>query len=379
MNGWIVAEKLRERPPETLLIEPYVPDSGARGYFAARDATEALETHPGDPEANARSLTRFILNHDPSALDVVPSMTNRYQQAAGFMDRYPSGQEKLAEVILDRFITIHQCLEEGFVPQTTNTIIFSDPKRPPNQMLDGNMTQRLNLPPIIQARSLVWNEWAQQKIEDGQMGKLFTDEIYRHGVKVANGDLLPAGNLWVEVGEGLARIRGYHHWASELEVALGLGGRDYDDDSLTSWYVMSHIAEKGILDLSASLGPNMIDGKSLTDETYVKSYPPIVGLIDLNPHLDIKGILSDGSWIYSEELARVFPDQHVSKLHDVAGKVVELGPAEEIGKPIQAMFATLHPGRKAAYEAGEYRAGVAARFIDRGGMLAVTEQFGIDS
>jgi hypothetical protein len=99
--------------------------------------------------------------------------------------------------------------------------------------------------------------------------------------------------------------------------------------------------------------------------------------MDLNPRLPIQGVMSDGTWAYSSELARVFPDQHISRLHDIAGKVIELGSAAELHLPEQIEFATVEPRRRAAYLAGQYSVGVAARFIDRQGMVDVLEQFGI--
>jgi len=216
----------------------------------------------------------------------------------------------------------------------------------------------------------------------GNATELFTDDICRHGAKAAIGQLLPVGNLWVEVAQGgLARARTPVHRGVDFENQLGVKYSNPDDlmgVGMADWYIMSHIAERGILNLAASLGPNMIDGMRLTPAVYVRSYSPIVDIIDMNPHLGIQGILSEGSWIYSSELAKVFPDQHVSELNAVAGTVVELGPAEEIGLSIQAVFATLNPEREAAFGSGEYRASVAGRFIDRQGMVGILKKFGIE-
>jgi len=382
MNGVAVGNAMRERPAETLLLEPFPGSFNALGYFTARNATLELEEHFDDPSANAQTLSQYIFERDPGTLDLVTAMSHRYDQARAFMGRYPDGQERLARSVLEYFQDIHQSLTEGYLPTLTNTIISAHSDRPRNQTFKRRSTQLLNLPPIIQSRSLIWNEWAQDKTQGGEIDELFTDEIQRHGAKVAAGALLPAGNLWIEVGEGIERVRGNVGRQLELEKRWGF---TYEDKEISwglgqdDWFVMSHIAEKGILELATSLGPNMIDGMHLTDEVYVRSYKPIVELIDLNPHLDIRGILSDGSWIYSEELVRVFPDQHVSKIHDVAGMVVELGKADEVGLPIQALFATLNPERRAAYDVGEYHAGVAARFIDRDGMANVLKRFGITS
>ena len=376
MNGVAVMEALRERPPETLLLEVDLHAQGARGYFAARNATEELEAHPHDPTANANTLAGFVLNHDSSALDVVPSMTHRYEQARNYMTRYADGHNQLSEAIHSRFVASHKRLSEGYV--LVPAVGIGSAADNQQVRVDGRLYSKLKIPERIRTRSLVWNEWAQQKVKADEADELFTDEFFRHGAKAANGDLLPAGNLWVEVGEALLRIRDYPYVEeSPLEQKWGHSEEDGSGWSSDDWFVMSHIAEKGILELADSLGPEMIDGMKLTDETYVRSYAPIIELLDLNPHLDIQGILSEGSWIYSEELARVFPDHHVSKLHDVAGSVVELGPAVEIHRPIQAEFATLHPERRAAYESGDYKAGVAARFIDRAGMVRQLTDFGI--
>lgn len=379
MNGMVIADALRSRPPESLSLKPFPGTiSPVADYFDAKQASEAIEAEIDDPEASTKWLTQYIFHRSSEHLDLVAAMTHRYQQADTFMSHYPNGHELLAGSILNHLQSVATRLQVGYVAMSTNTIISS------TELVAGELSQRVYIPPVIQSRSLTWNHWAQDRIREGEVDSLFTDSTYRHGMKVASGALLPAGNLWVEVGEGLARLR----WAPgprDIEQQLGISETsewdpigDFWHKGFGRWFVMSHIAEKDILRLSESIRPGMIDSMKLTPAAYVQSYKPIIDLMDLNPQLAIEGILSDGSWIYSNELAQRFPDQHVSGLHDIAGQVVELGGAEEIGLAIQAMFATYDPKRHAAYESGDYKAGVAARFINREGMVSALSKFGIN-
>jgi hypothetical protein len=377
MNGFAVYEAMEGMPPESLALEP-CPGRAVADYFTARKASKALELEPGNLEANVHTLVPYIFERHPFVLDLSSALTHRYIQARNFMGQYPDGLELLACGLQNNFSNVHDRLMAGYVAMRTSTVLSPDPNLPKPETVNGWGTIRLAIPPIIQERSLAWNEWAQSKIDQGEVDDLFTGEISRHGVKVANGDLLPAGNLWVEVGEGLARIRSKLHSNLDAEARLGITwDESLDENGLSQWFIMSHIAERGILELSQTIRPGMIDGMRLTPEVYARSYSPIVELIDLNPAIDIKGILSDGSWIYSNELDSKFPNQHVAQLHDIAGTVVELGPADAIGLGIQTKFATLNPARREAYEQGTYKAGVAARFIDRDGMVAVLEKLGI--
>lgn len=378
MNGVVVADALRSRPPESLPLEPFPgPISPMADYFDAKRASEAIEAQIDDPEACAAQLTQYVFRRSGEHLDLVTAMTHRYQQASTFMSHYPNGRVLLADSILDHLQGVAIRLQVGYVAMSTNTITGSV------ELVAGEPTQQVYVPPVIQSRSLTWNHWAQDKIRDGEIDSLFSDVVYRHGTKVASGALLPAGNLWIEVGEGLARLRNAPG-PRDKEQQLGLaetGEWDFIGDfwrkGFGRWFVMSHVAEKDVLRLSESIQPGMIDSMKLTPLAYAQSYRPILDLVDLNPRLAIEGILSDGSWIYSSELAQKFPDQHVSEIHSIAGQVVELGGADEIGLAIQAMFATYDPKRRAAYDSGAYQASVAARFIDRKGMISVLSKFGI--
>lgn len=377
MNGPFINEALRSRPPETLPLAPFPGTIAPIGdYFAARQASEAIEALSDAPNACAERLTQYIFHRTAQYLDLANAMTHRYDQADKFMSHYPGGRELLQGSILNRLRGVEERLNSGYIAVPTDTIISTDPRQTPPELIAGELTQRVYLPPIIQTRSLIWNQWAQEKIQNGEVNTLFNDPVYRHGTKVAGGSLLPVGNLWVEVGEGLTRLRRAPQ-GPEVEQKFDLPTTNDWGSGLEFWFVMSHIVEKDILSLSESVQPGMIDGLKLTPAIYARSYQPIIDLIDLNPQLDIKGILSDGSWIYSKELAEKFPDQHISGLHDIAGKVVELGSADAIGLPIQAQFATFDKRRRAAYETGDYKAGVAARFIDRQGMIEVLGSFGL--
>ena len=377
MNGAFVAERLRESPPESLRLQPFPDAQNIGDYFTAQVASRELDVIDNNPAACAEVLTRYTFHRNPESLDLATALSHRYQQAQDFMSQHPGGKELLNQSLLDYFKLVEQNLRSGFVAMPTNTIASSDPTRPKPELTAGELYQRVFIPESIQRRSLAWNSWAQAKIQAGEVDELFTDSIHRHGAKLASGALLPAGNLLVEVAEGLARVRTPVHRNHRVEELWEIPTDNEWGSGLDYWFVMSHVAEKGILKLAESIGPDMIDGMKLTPEVYVRSYNPVVELIDLNPHLNILGILSDGSWIYSRELAEVFPSHHVSKLHDVAGKVIELGTAEELGLPIQAMFATYNPERRRAYEKGEYQATVAARFISRQAMVSILDQFGI--
>lgn len=376
MNGAFVSQAYRERPPESLALAPYPDAPNVGAYFDARRATVSLETS-NDPYENADALCHYVFHRHPDSLNLASELTYRYTQAAEYMSARPNGSNILNERFLSYFQGVHDRLMSGYVAMSTPTIISADNNRPQSEWVEGESCQRVYLPDTVRDRSLTWNKWAQQLIKDGKTEELFTGEFYRHGAKVAAGALLPVGNLWIEVGEGLARVRTRLHRSLEVESQWNLPTDGEWGSGLDFWFVMSHIVEKGILELSESIRPGMVDGMKLTPEVYVQSYKHVVDLIRLNPHLDIKGILSDGSWIYSHELTDVFPNQHVSRLHDIAGKVVELGPATLVGLPAQVKFATLNPVRQAAYETGGYKVGVAARFIDLKTMTKVLETFDV--
>jgi hypothetical protein len=191
---------------------------------------------------------------------------------------------------------------------------------------------------------------------------------------LAEGIHLQVGNLVIEVGDGRERLNRRPN--RELNLAQRWGNPEDDKwGRHGNWFAMSHIAEKDLLHLSEQVKPGMIHGMRLTPETYVQSYKDILEIIRLNPAFHINGVLSDGTWAYSDELAQVFPDQHISKLHDVAGDVVNIGTATELGMPIQEYFATLNPERRAAFVAGKYKVTIAARFIDVAGMEVAIAAF----
>jgi len=182
----------------------------------------------------------------------------------------------------------------------------------------------------------------------------------------------------VEVTEGLSRVRTRPHQLADVENKLGVAPQSHGwGAGLDTWFVMTHIMDKQLLRLAASLGETMIDGTKLTPEIYAKSYIPIQEIIDKNPGLQIAGVLSEGSWIYSDSL-EAFPDQPVCQIRrEVAGTVVELGPADEIGMPAQAAFATGDPRRAKAAQNGTYTPGVAARFIDYAGIRDIISRLGV--
>ena len=224
-------------------------------------------------------------------------------------------------------------------------------------------------------KGLTWNRWAQNQIVNGNIHGLFGGHPEWVGVKLGDGSWLQAGNLMMEIADGLGRVRTPTHQNKNVEAQWGLQSSEERGAGLDQWFVMSHIADKELLRLAQGLGHGMVDGMKLTPETYARSYTPIMELMNLNLRLDIKGMLSDGTWAYSSELGKLFPHQHISRLHDIVGTVIELGTAAELNMPAQRDFAIGDAERNVAYLKGRYQIGIAARFIDRQGMDAVVAKY----
>lgn len=360
-------------------MEPYPGAKTRWDYFQALHTSDKLETAGGDLPRIVSILTRYIFGKHSDVLDLAPSVCYRYRQAQRIAGTHHNGESALAESILGHFLAAEHTLQKGYTRMSTPTLISSDQARPRPEIVNEELTQKVALPASILRRSLAWNHWVQNKINAGEIDELFCSSPLWHGIRPAEGTILPVGNLNIELVEGLARARTRAHLARDVERQWGLPTTDEWGSGLDLWFAMTHIIEKDLLRLTASIDPNMVDGMRLTPEVYAKSYIPILELMDLNPQLAIQGVLSEGTWAYSSELARLFPDQHISKLHAIAGKVIELGSAEELGLPEQATFATYDPTRKKAYQEGLYKANVAARFIDRAGMEAIIRQFGLNN
>ncbi len=368
MNGIYVAEVMREFPSDSLTIQPYPDGRSVWDYMHAVEAERQLGGAADGHEA-ATILTRHIFGRHPFILDLPPAVLHRYRQSRQYMDSFPNGQAQLTDSILGHFTDAELLLQQGYANMQTVSIGGMAVSTPKPGTANGEWVQRVALPESMQRRSLVWNRWTQGQIKDGKIDQLFSTHPQWHGIKTAEGSLLPAGNLNIELVEGLARTKYDLRTYAEETWQLPIG--DKWGSGLELWFAMTHIIEKDLLKFASTLGPDMIDGMHLTPDVYAKAYKPIIELIDRNPQLGIQGALSDGTWAYSRRLAELFPDQHISKLHAIAGNVIELGTAEELHVPEQVRFATGEPRRRAAYEAGQYLVDVAARFITRDEMAQV--------
>lgn len=317
-----------------------------------------------DPILASDYLTEFLFRAYPNIPDYAPSLSDRFKSALFVMETYPHGRRVLMENISEYFTQKQKTLEAGYMLTPSSnyfgyeglTKIFTN-------------YERVNVTDQIAQRAITWNKFVQDMISSGQEEKLFTEHPYTQAIRPADGTKLPVGNLVVEVIPWAQRLETSAHIGQNLQERWSL------NDPPNQWFVMTHVMEKDMLNLARSLETNTIDGMHLTPEVYAKSYKQILDLIRINTHLNIPGVLSDATWIYSSELKKLFPNQAISKLHDMAGDVVELGPAEEIGMPEQVIFATQNQERKQAYEEGKYKVSVVSRFIDKAGMEAVVRRY----
>jgi hypothetical protein len=377
MNGIALATMVRESPPDSLVVQPYPDGRSVWDYVSAVSASHEVEAADGSIDQLAVVLGRHVFARHPMILDLPPAVLHRYEQAKRIIGSHPGGIDLLKDTVLARFEEAGEAIQNGHTHMVTHSLAFEGQKP---SVVHGTLAQRVQLPDSIQHRALAWNGWVQNQIKGDGIDELFSGHPQWHGVKIAEGSLLPVGNLNFELVQGLARARRSGSKGNYAEADWGLRKDGEWGSGLSDWFAMSHIVEKDLLRFARDeIGPDMIDSMQLTPATYAKAYAPVVELIDLNPQLDIQGVLSDGTWAYSNELKRVFPDQHMADLHDIAGTVIELGSADQLGVPEQVLFATADPRRQQAYEAGEYKVSVAARFIDRAGMLAVLKQFGLSA
>lgn len=356
-----------------------VPNPKARtrwDYYRALQVNEELEFVSGNSHEVAEKLVQYVFDTHPDVPDFASGISYRFGQVQKVIEQYPKGSEVLQDVILIDFLEAEGRIQDGYTYVVTSTLISSHPDIPRPIHHAGHLVQKIKLPESVQRRSLTWNRWAQNTIKSGDMKKLFSEHPYLLGIEPARCTKLPVGNLVVELGEGLARIRTPIHRNHDLEDTWELPVDGEWGSGLDLWFVMTHVMEKDMLNLAATIGENMIDGRKLTPEVYAKSYVPILQLIELNPQLPIQGVLTDGSWIYSSELMKHFPEQPIARLHDLAGNVIELGPALELGLPEQADFATKDQTRRQAFLKGQYGVNVAARFIRPAEMRSVINRFG---
>ncbi len=369
-----MGETIQGRP---IKIEPN-PNARTRwDYYRAIRANEDIELASRSPFGVAKKLAEYVFDTHPHVPDFASGISYRFGQAQKVIEQYPKGSEILRDVILNDFQETEGRFQDGYTYAVSPTIISSHPDIPRRISHGGHFVQKIQLPESVQRRSLAWNRWAQNIIENGDMKKLFSESPYFLGIEPARGTKLPAGNLVVEVGEGLGRVRTPIYRPHDLEKVWGLPVDNEWGSGLDLWFIMTHIMEKDMLNLAETLGEDMIDGRKLTPEVYVKSYVPILQLIDLNPQLPIQGVLSDASWIYSPELMSLFPQQAVASLHSIAGNVIDLGPALELGLPEQVGFSTKDSTRRKAFLEGQYEANVAARFIGPSEMRNIVRRFGL--
>jgi hypothetical protein len=352
--------------PELPPIFPYLNGPHGRWDHAqANWANRAVASVAGDPEKTATILTQFIFETHPDVLDLPPATQHRLEESTQVMRTYVHGEELLTESVLGHYEQAAQKFQNGFTTAQTATIVSADAMRSGPIIENGMLIQKVDLPESVQQKALRWNQWAQRTIKDEGMEALFTAHPNWVGAKLGDGSWLPVGNLMVEVVEGLGRIRTPQHQAQQAEEHWGIGATSNEwGNGLDQWFVMTHIMDKELLFLASRLGQNMIDGMRLTPETYAKSYIPIRQIMEQNPQLAIRGVLSDGTWAYSSDLFRLFPQQPISGLHDIAGDVLDVGSAADLGMHAQIEFATHDAERREAFLKGLYDVRIASRFID---------------
>lgn len=308
-----------------------------------------------DSETLTRVLVHYIFSHHPFVLDLPPSVAFRFGQSQRVFSEFGYDSQLLTQGISDHFEEMRRCILGGFtiVPSVT----YSE------DSIYGNWGQKVFLPTEIQNRILQCNEWVMDHIDFGNIEQIINKPPNWTIFKMAEGQWLPVGNIMVEVAQGLARIRTPVHDKKKLLQRWGLGGNDITFVDLSDWFVMTHIVDRELLQTLDGMGKGMIHGQRLTSDVYLKAYKEILELIKLNHELNIKGVLSDGTWIYNPQLLALFPDQGVSGLSQIAGDVVPLGSAKELGNDAQLQFALGSQTRRKAFQNSEYSPQVVTRFI----------------
>lgn len=330
-------------------------------YSRTQQVNKDIKANFEDPNKTAGILRDYIFDSHPWVLDLPPAISHRFSESMRVMESFPNGKENLESLITDYFKKAEERLLNGYAVVRDVDVLTRKDAEYENERI------KIHLPESVKRRALVWNKWVQKMIKDGRIKEVFTPKPQGISVRLAEGSLLQAGNLMFEVAQGLGRLHKPEMNPSGLELKEMLATFNDGTQAIVEtdhWFILSHIVEKDLLKLSQILGEGMIDGMKLTPRVYVKSYIPILELIEINPSLDIRGVLSEGTWIYSSELGKLFPEQDISKLHDVAGKVIDIGTAQELGLREQIDFATRDSVRRKSFEDGEYKVTIAARFID---------------
>lgn len=344
-------------------------------------ATDSIKEFKNQPDALASELVKYIFMHSPMVLDLPPRVAFRYNEAQRVMENYLEGEHLLNTALLQYFSLKEALYEKKHMYASTSWVVQPGIKI---ESIDHEPAVLINLPKQAAARGVACARWCQSMIKNEKGNKLFNEDPLWTVVKLGSGAWLPVGNLMAEVCQGVPRIQSPAHDRKGVIRKLGfakdiVGPRDY---AMDPWVVMTHIVDKKLLDLLERIGidenanMSMIEDHKLNVGIYCRSYPEIIDLIHRNPLLAIRGVLSDGTWIYWSGNEKFFPHQEVMKLHRVAGEKVVVGTAKELGMEAQVQFATMDPERRAAYEKGEFPVTVVARFIDEPGMIAATQKYG---
>lgn len=358
---------------------------GLRALAEARIITELIQEHKHNPDILASDMVKYIFTHSPMVLDLPPQIAFRYNEAKRIMNNYPFGEQLLNQSLIKHFAFTEQLYKQKQMLASTTWITRPDIKI---EATDFEPSLMINLPDQVAARGHACAHWCQFMIKNGDANKLFNEDPQWSVVKLGSGAWLPVGNLMVEVCQGVSRIQSPAHDRKNVISRLGfakdvdaVGPREY---AMDPWVIMTHIIDKQLLGLLEKIGeyenPSiaMIEDHKLNVGIYCRSYPEIIHLMRLNPLLTIRGVLSDGTWIYWSGNEKFFPNQEVARLHRVAGKKIVVGTADELGMEAQIKFATMNPERRAAYENGQFPVTIVARFINEQDMIAATKKYGDD-
>jgi hypothetical protein len=355
--------------------------SGLRAIAEAEVATAIIEENINHPDILADKLIGYVFSHHPSILDLPPQMSHRYLQAAGIMDHIPNGKELLTTSLLTHLQTAERLLRENKMYATVGSINKGDHI----EYWDTEAAMIINLPENIATRALHCNFWVQKMTTAREAQKLFTEDPFWTVVKLAEGSWLPVGNIMIEVGQSGFRIQSPVHDRAGVTRKFGYRREETAmpyEDLTDHWVVTIHIIDSGLLKLLDQIGTEtespipMIDSPHLSPSIYCRAYSEMLELIYLNPALDIRGVQSDWTWIFWNGNARRFPHQPATQLHEIAGQVVDLGSAEELGDKAQIRFATQNKARAAALQDGTFQPWIVANFVRSNKIANIIKKYG---
>lgn len=328
-------------------------------------ATRIIESHQGDERSLAAKLLKgYVFANHPSMLDLPPNVTHRLKETIRVVtEKNPeTGMETVRQVLIGHYRQTKKQLDSGFLDIQTIT---------PLQSREGKM--RIKLPSSILARTKVANQWMLNRMNQGEWLTTFDDPVLGTiAAKLGDANWLLAGSFMFELVQGSGRAATPEHHKKGVWKRWQL---DFDD-----WYLMTHIIDSGLnkqlQEIGVKAGIKMVNGEHLDDKVYVLAYPELLQLIRINPDLPIKGVLSEGSWVWDRQLMRKFPRQGVSRLAGVAGDMVDLGPLNRlIGYPAQIGFATGDRQRRAAFQKGRYMPHLGARFLSVEMMQKLSDRY----